>query len=99
MIPILLEGFPSAESFTLVFTPLSVFLCASPGAFKVCWRRQSRGRWSHSLGAYRRVLCQGQEAPWVSTGRRRVEETGQLGKRKDTLSLGPVWCRPGVSLS
>ena len=97
-IPILLKGLPSEESLTLVFAPLSFFLCASPKVFRVCWRRQNRGRWTHSL--------EGREGSGVETRRlpdqHRKEKGGgesQVGKRKDILSLGPLWCRPGVSLA
>lgn len=44
----------------------------------------------------RKVWYRGQEAPCTSIGRRGAKEGLSLGK--DSLSLGPVWCRPEVSL-
>lgn len=85
---ILLEGFPSEESLTLVFTPFSIFLCASPRVVKVCW--------GHSLGLWKGLVPR----PGGSMGQHRKSGgKGRIGKRRDILSLGPVWCRPGVSLA
>lgn len=81
----------------MVFTPLSIFLCPSPRVVKVCWRRQSRGSWGHSLGLWKGLVLR----PGGPMGQHREKSggKGRIGKRRDILSLGPVWCTPGVNLA